>query len=138
MYIFLYSSTNLLVSLRGVILSRETIVSDLSECPFPAIPKGQVFLPHYGLVSSSIPVDLSLGCCYLGNRSVVLTVRDVSTDDNVKMYLDFRNRAYPIGLVPGAVVSFYHLQQHISRKGVSSCVKLTIATTVQFIPPDLR
>ncbi|XP_028406897.1 CST complex subunit CTC1-like [Dendronephthya gigantea] len=110
-------SSNLFVSLRGIILTRETIVPDPRHCPFSSVPEDLVFLPHHGLAPSSIPVDLALGSCYLGNRTVVLTVRDVSTDDTMKMYLDFRNRAYPLGLLPGAVVTFYEMEQHISRKG---------------------
>jgi hypothetical protein len=107
------------VSLRGIILTRDTVHSNDMQCPFPSIPSGQMYVPRYGLISAVHASALGLGYCYLGNRSMVLTVQDILTADSVKMYLDFSTRTYPIGLLPGAVVTFRHLQQHISKQGLS-------------------
>jgi hypothetical protein len=107
------------VSLRGIILTRDTVVSDFNQCPYPRdrIPSHHMHIPHYGMIPIAQASALSLGYCYLGNRSMVLMVRDTVTADSVKMYLDFSTRAYPMGLLPGAVVTFRHLLHHVSRNG---------------------
>ena len=93
------------------------MVSNDNQCPFVSVPSGHVYVPRYGPISRAQASAFALGYCYLGNRSVVLTIRDMSTADSVRLYLDFSGRPYPFGLLPGAVVKFRHLHQHISKQG---------------------
>ena len=102
-----------------MILERETITSDQNQAvqPHPGTSNGYIYLPQYGPIPRTQASCLSLGHCYLGQRTVVLTVRDVMTVDTVKIYLMFSTRPYPIGLLPGAVVAFQYLQHHVSKQG---------------------
>ena len=102
-----------------MIVNRENVLSNQSDesCPFPTIPCGKLYIPHYGLISRSQAHGLSLGFCFLGTWQLVLTVRDIATADTVKIYMDLSSRSYPWGLIPGAVVTFLRVSNHISRKG---------------------
>lgn len=108
-----------LVSFRGVIDNRDNVVSNQSDqsCPFPTIPSGKMFLPHYGFISRSQALALSLGFCFLSSMQLVLTVRDIETADTVKVYIDLCTHHYPWGLVPGAVVTFLQVSNHTSKRG---------------------
>ena len=88
-----------------------------NECPSPDTPNDHLFLPHYGPIPKDQANVLSLGYQYLGQRTMVLTIRDVLTADCVKIYLNLSTRPYPLGLLPGAVVTFEHVQHHISKQG---------------------
>lgn len=114
-----FRSFSSLISFRGLILSRDTVSSnDLVKLECPSLLSNQLFVPFSGRIPIARAADLSLGFYYLGRRRIVLTIRDVITKDTVKVYLDFSSRTYPMGLLPGAVVTLRHLKQHVSRQGM--------------------
>ncbi|XP_014785506.1 CST complex subunit CTC1 [Octopus bimaculoides] len=62
------------------------------------------------------------------NKKFKMTVRDTQTNSDVNIYLNFKNVSYCVGLLPGAVVEFRHLQRKVSKKGNVYCQFVAIST----------
>ncbi|XP_036363725.1 CST complex subunit CTC1-like [Octopus sinensis] len=62
------------------------------------------------------------------NKKFRMTVKDTVTNSDVNIYLNFKNVPYCVGLLPGTVVEFRHLQRKVSKKGNVYCQFVAVST----------
>ncbi|XP_077989324.1 CST complex subunit CTC1-like [Glandiceps talaboti] len=67
----------------------------------------------------------SLGVSTLNNKAIRLLVCDISTPDRLYIYLELDSVSYPMGLLPGAIVTFRNLNKCTSRKSNIYCQYLS-------------
>jgi hypothetical protein len=81
----------------------------------------QLFPPLF-----SIPPGIST----LDNRCVRLLVKESvsSPGEGLHVYLTLTDFSYPLGLVPGAGVTFRRLERRVSKKGKVYCVYIAVST----------
>ncbi|KAJ3091375.1 ATPase with role in protein import into the ER [Quaeritorhiza haematococci] len=72
------------------------------------------------------------------NRVVMVRLKDLHTDHTFDVYMDLRQYAYPLNIVPMSVVRFSRLAVKNSRKGASVYGQYVAETCVRAVPiPDL-
>ncbi|KAI7852080.1 hypothetical protein BDC45DRAFT_514265 [Circinella umbellata] len=68
--------------------------------------------------------ELGVGTGQSGRNQLFFRVRQTDELDTVDIYMDAWNRTWPLGLIPGALVTFYHLVRKKSDAGLVMCQML--------------
>ncbi|GAB1606162.1 hypothetical protein Ahia01_000898600, partial [Argonauta hians] len=62
------------------------------------------------------------------NKEFSLSVKDLTSDVDINIYMNATNLSYVLGLLPGAVLQFTHLHRKISKKGFVYCQFVAISS----------